>query len=241
VILKRRSTKQGRAGRPTSGELERRKARVLDVATNLFIRHGYAATSLVDIASQAGVATRTIYEHFGDKERLFADVIFAPQNAPKLAVPRATENDSLVDALLRVGNYVLAVSLNAKTANMMRLLIAEQNRFPEIIKKLANASFHRFESNVEQVFIDLQLLGRIPAGDHLESACLFVDFVLGAIPLYNYANWLETPPDDKRLKSKVEIFIAGRFGQKVARTAHVPARRHRAAAPYSGRAAIASA
>ena len=65
------------AGRPTAAELERRKARVMEVATELFVQQGFAATSLVDIARGAGVATRTLYQHFGDKEAIFREVIFA--------------------------------------------------------------------------------------------------------------------------------------------------------------------
>jgi len=57
--------KPRQAGRPTLVELERRKRKVLEVATKLFVRDGYSATSLVDIAKGAGVATRTVYQHFG--------------------------------------------------------------------------------------------------------------------------------------------------------------------------------
>ena len=42
------------AGRPTAVELERRKARVMEVATQLFVANGYAGTSLIDIARQTG-------------------------------------------------------------------------------------------------------------------------------------------------------------------------------------------
>src|SRR6266446_4949923 len=65
------------AGRPTADELERRKARVMEVATALFVERGFAATALIDIASFSGVATRTLYQHYGDKEGLFREVIYA--------------------------------------------------------------------------------------------------------------------------------------------------------------------
>ena len=84
-ISKERRTKPARkgnsAGRPTLDELERRKAKVMKVATDLFVRQGYAATSLVDIAKQAGVATRTLYQHFGDKEAMFQSVMYARDSA----------------------------------------------------------------------------------------------------------------------------------------------------------------
>jgi TetR/AcrR family transcriptional repressor of mexJK operon len=219
TAIKRRA-RTGRAGRPTVNELERRKARVLEVATQLFIQDGYAGANLVDIADKAGVATRTVYEHFGDKEQIFRQVIFSRDNAPKLRVPRATVSDSLFEALMRVGKYAISMSRDQKTIDMMRLMTAEQNRFPDLIKKVALASFNRFFSNVEQVFIDLSLLGRIPDGDHMQSARFFVDFILGASPLYTYTHWIEFPFNESEIKAKVELYIVGRFGASVLRVSH---------------------
>jgi AcrR family transcriptional regulator len=41
----------------------------------VFARDGYARASIDAIALEAGVSTRTIYNHFGDKEKLFASVV----------------------------------------------------------------------------------------------------------------------------------------------------------------------
>ena len=52
---------------------ESRKA-VLDAATELFSRQGYAETSLEDIAERCGLTIRPIYHYFGNKKALFAAV-----------------------------------------------------------------------------------------------------------------------------------------------------------------------
>ena len=85
------------AGRPPAVELERRKALAIQVATELFVSQGYAATSLVDIAKSAGVATRTIYQHFGDKEAMFREVIFARDTGSVLQPPVLEPGDTLFD------------------------------------------------------------------------------------------------------------------------------------------------
>ena len=41
----------------------------------LFLRDGYARTSVDAIAAEAGVSKRTIYNHYGDKESLFLSVV----------------------------------------------------------------------------------------------------------------------------------------------------------------------
>ena len=46
----------------------------MEAAADLFTAHGYAATTIDDIAERAGVSPRTFFRHFPDKEEvLFAD------------------------------------------------------------------------------------------------------------------------------------------------------------------------
>src|SRR5260370_25260781 len=46
------------------------RARILDTAQRLFTQRGYAATTMEVIASEAGVATDTVYSAFGTKAGL---------------------------------------------------------------------------------------------------------------------------------------------------------------------------
>jgi AcrR family transcriptional regulator len=48
---------------------------ILDGALRRFASDGYTRASIDAIAAEAGVSTRTIYNHFGDKARLFEEVI----------------------------------------------------------------------------------------------------------------------------------------------------------------------
>jgi TetR/AcrR family transcriptional repressor of mexJK operon len=221
-----KSAKKNGPGRPTPEELERKKATIVRVATSSFIGEGYAGTSLVEMAKRAGCATRTIYEHFGGKEKLFEQVIFSRDNAAQVPVPAATHSDSLFDALMKVGNYAIQMSRDQKTVDMMRLMTAEQMRFPEMVNKVAAASFDRFFTNVERVFADLHLIGRIPEGNHLQSARFFVDLILGTVPLYNYTHWMELN-SEADLSSKVDLFIAGRWGPNVARNSRKATAAHK--------------
>ncbi len=63
-------------GRPAGGS-ERKRAAISEAALQLFLRDGYARTSVDAIAEEAGVSKRTIYNHYGDKESLFLSVVSA--------------------------------------------------------------------------------------------------------------------------------------------------------------------
>jgi TetR/AcrR family transcriptional repressor of mexJK operon len=201
-----------KAGRPTLNELERRKLRVMHVATALFVRDGYAATSLVDIAKGAGVATRTVYQHFGDKEAIFRHVMFARETAAVMAPPAMQPRDSLVDIMLRAATYIVDVSLRPTTVDLMRLTIAESRRFPELTKKLTDATYSRFRANIRGIFDEVVRRGLVVDADTALSAAMFVDLILGTTPLLVYAGWQSPPPRYNQLNQKVELFIKGRFG-----------------------------
>ena len=50
---------------------------ILQAARRLFIRKGYTATSMREIADEAGIGKATIYHHFQDKEAIFKTLIEA--------------------------------------------------------------------------------------------------------------------------------------------------------------------
>lgn len=204
------------AGRPTAVELERRKARVMEVATELFVHQGFAATSLVDIARGAGVATRTLYQHFGDKEAIFREVIFARDASAAIMRPTVEVNDTLFDTLRRVGHYAYAVTYRDQSIGLMRLMIAESTRFPEFMRSVAISIFARFRRNFEKVFEALEQTSLIPAGDHARSAELFSDLVLGSHPIMTYTEWDATAPSDEDLEERLDLFILGRYGSEIA-------------------------
>lgn len=200
------------AGRPTAVELERRKARVMAVATELFVSQGYAETSLVDIARGAGVATRTLYQHFGDKEAIFHDVVFARDVGTMLATPTLSHGESLFDALMRLADYACEFALRPRSVGLMRLMVAESNRFPDLIKRIATGTFNRFRRQISAFFDELEAAGLIPPGDHARSGLLFVDLILGNTPIMMYTSWSSEAPSRGDLESRVALFVAGRFG-----------------------------
>jgi AcrR family transcriptional regulator len=58
---------------PTKGETTR--LAIEDAAAELFIEHGYHATSMRQIAEHAGLALGGIYNHFASKEEIFEGIV----------------------------------------------------------------------------------------------------------------------------------------------------------------------
>jgi AcrR family transcriptional regulator len=54
---------------------EQRKQQIRAAATRCFVRRGYAATRLLDIAREAGLSKGGVYFHYRAKEQLFHDIL----------------------------------------------------------------------------------------------------------------------------------------------------------------------
>lgn len=68
-----------------AGRIAETEQRLVDAATRLFERDGYAATTLTAVAEAAGVAARTVYLRFGTKAALLkraVDVALVGDTAP---------------------------------------------------------------------------------------------------------------------------------------------------------------
>jgi len=56
---------------------EERQAQILRAASRAFARGGYAATSMDDVAAEAGITRLIVYRHFASKEALYRAVLTA--------------------------------------------------------------------------------------------------------------------------------------------------------------------
>ena len=68
---------KGKAG-PGTRRAEQARAtrrRIADQSLELFLRQGYAATTLEQIAASAGVAVQTVYFHFGNKATVLKQIV----------------------------------------------------------------------------------------------------------------------------------------------------------------------
>jgi TetR/AcrR family transcriptional regulator, mexJK operon transcriptional repressor len=80
VIVKRaaRGRKQPRkfvAPREDDPRVVRSRAAVVEAARTLFLRKGYASTTMEEIAAAAGLTKRTLYNNYPDKESLFTQIV----------------------------------------------------------------------------------------------------------------------------------------------------------------------
>jgi len=136
---------------PTKGETTR--VAIEDAAVELFMEHGYHATSMRQIAERAGLALGGIYNHFASKDELF-EAIIIDKHPYKQVLPAIllAEGDS-AEEFLRSAAHIIFTELDSRP-DYMRLMFIEMVEFggvhgAKMIKKVFPQVFPVFERLVK--------------------------------------------------------------------------------------------
>ncbi|APA89612.1 TetR/AcrR family transcriptional regulator (plasmid) [Paraburkholderia sprentiae WSM5005] len=124
------------AGRPTHDDAVQLRERLLDAAKSVFIREGFGAARVEEIASLAGVSKTTVYRQFGTKEELFRSIVWRGMADLRGKISEhlqpgrdfSTNLASLIDAL--VEHMAIPDSMHTS-----RMVISEAIRFPDVAKQ----------------------------------------------------------------------------------------------------------
>jgi TetR/AcrR family transcriptional repressor of mexJK operon len=126
--------KSGRGGRPSRHDAEVRVQLVLEVAKGKFLSAGYRETSLDAIASDAGVAKKTLYCHFGSKAGLFDAIVRTLADVWVEELRKIVANDNgPVPVLEAAALHLLDVGTRSDMIELYRLLMVESRRFPALV------------------------------------------------------------------------------------------------------------
>lgn len=120
-----------------------KRAAIVRAALEVFVREGYARASVDAIAQTAGVSKRTIYDYYGDKERLFLGVVEETKAAQAASFQElldqtlgpVTREADLESALTGFGRaFATEIAHSAERAAVLRLMIAEASHFPTLLR-----------------------------------------------------------------------------------------------------------
>ena len=123
-----------------------KRSAIESAALTLFLRDGFARTSVDAVAREAGVSKRTVYDYYGDKQTLFLDVIARTQGGYedrfRELLDRTLPADApdLEAALTAFGRaFASGVAQTPDRNAMVRLIVAEATHFPELLERWREA------------------------------------------------------------------------------------------------------
>lgn len=166
------------------GRSARKRRAIIEAATIAFLAHGYRGTSMDAVAAAAGVSKQTVYQHFGDKQRLFRELIAATVESASdpvhEEVRRLADSGRLDRDLRDLARRLLRLVLQPTMLRLRRLVIAEARQFPDLGRVFYDLGPGRTIDALADTFAELHRQRRLDAPDAKLAATQFNWLVLSA-------------------------------------------------------------
>jgi TetR/AcrR family transcriptional regulator, acrAB operon repressor len=162
---------------------EKSRQHILDAALKLFSHNGYGATSVRDIAEEAGLSKGNVYHHFSDKETIFRDLLdryFQVMSQPDFPFNQALASGSFPENLEGIGQAVReAVREYREYALLIYVDVVEFDGTH--IRKFYEDMAQRFDSFIKAAGMERELSAKLAAGLSPVSAVMLATRIF-----YNY-------------------------------------------------------
>ncbi|MBR0755737.1 TetR/AcrR family transcriptional regulator [Bradyrhizobium jicamae] len=165
---------------PRRGPRATKREAILEAGTKIFLERGFGATSMDEVAVQANVSKRTVYDYFESKEGLFAAVVqeLCERITPPEFLARETEEE-VEDVLKRFGEWFLARIYSVEQINLFQTVINDSRQFPDIGNMMFSGPVKRTQDAVASYFATQVRKGRLVLKDTTTAAALFIAMLKG--------------------------------------------------------------
>ncbi len=178
---------------------------IINAATELFAKKGYAATSMREISENLDITKATLYHYFKSKEQILFEILDnvmdeALQNLEKISKMNISPEEKLKNVLKFYSKYYVSKQ------NDLILLVNELNSLNEKYKKILIEKEKKYLNLIKSIFNELNLQGKLKDIPLTVLAFSFFGMVHYTIKWY-HPNGSIKP--DKLSEYFVEIFTKG--------------------------------
>lgn len=188
---------------------DERRARILQVARDVFFEVGYAGASMSMISTRLGGSKATLYAYFNSKEDLFAAIIRDRCEVMAGLFQAHIGTDDLRQSLRAVARQLMEVILSDWATRTFQLVIEESRRNPELSRLFNEA----IEANGKQTMLALLQTardkGQIKAEDIAEATVILKSLLFGDIHFKRLLNMgpSSTEQIHKHIDRAIDVFM----------------------------------
>lgn len=140
--------------------IQMRQKQILDAATEVFSKKGFANTDVDEIANLAKLGKGTIYRYFRNKKNLFFSIVDRGiENLKNLVLEAMAKEKEPLDKIKKVIETYL--KFFNKHSYLIRIFLHEQSEFQKRIQKRYYQHYYEHINKVEDIFKEAQTLGLI--------------------------------------------------------------------------------
>lgn len=190
---------------------EDRVAELLDIATEVFMEHGFEGASTNEIAKRANCSKTTLYCRFPTKQALFIAVLDRRMAAMFKELDSALPDDApLEETLMEFGSRVLRIALSDEKVRLQRVVSMEAERFPELAARYFELGPDRGQERLSRYLCEQIKRGRLIHEDPRLMAEHLISLITGGpvtwriLGLRNYSG---SKDQHRRLQSALRVFL----------------------------------
>lgn len=195
---------------------DQNRTAILVAATALFLDGGYDGTSLARVAATASVSKATLFKQFPTKASLFEAMVLAVGDPPGKPVTVPPTGD------LRAGLYALGweyadLLTRPKTAELIRLVIAEAHRFPELRERTFDFGMLPALTALSRYLRAERDAGGVTADAPDLAPTQFLGMISNAVfwPQLIHPTWVVVAEESSRAVEEATRTIVARYGTMV--------------------------
>ncbi|MCD1124721.1 TetR/AcrR family transcriptional regulator [Jinshanibacter sp. LJY008] len=189
-----------------------KQQKIIEVATQLFLKQGYHQTNLDQIIEQCGGSKQTIYSYFGDKRGLLIAVIGrCIEEVESIFNFKNDDNKTLEQQLIQFGTNYLDTILSPTLLNTFRILLSESQHDQELADFYLNQGLYRITDYLRQFLLSHMEQGHLKHGDPSVACGHLLSLLKGYIQ-HEVLFGVKVPPKTvirQHVRSAVDCFLNG--------------------------------
>ena len=154
-----------------------KRTAILDAAKKLFLKSGYSAAGMTEIAKLADVSTATLYKYFRSKDILFDEIIDRSTENLNMDLGKLTIDATLVDNAYKTANRLLKSYLESDLPPLMRVVIAEAYLSPELARTTFDRLTQKWYGPSQKIMDELIRVGIAKPHDTARSARFLIGMI----------------------------------------------------------------
>jgi AcrR family transcriptional regulator len=196
-----------------------RRQAIIDVAREVFLHEGYAATSMSTIAARVGGSKGTLYNYFPSKECLFSALMEAENEGHPWASAAIDPGGRDLPAVLAdIGARFLDFIMSDRVQELHRLVIAECERFPELGRTFYDNGPRQGVALVAGLMEREMAAGRLIRKDPEMTAMVFLELCKSGIHqkrLWNIETHISPERKAANVEEAVRVFLAAYAAERL--------------------------
>ena len=117
-----------------------RRIEIIDISTRMFLDHGFAGTSMSQLADACGIRKASFYHHFRSKDELFIQCVIKGYESALVRLAQLEQDDALThdERVSHALEVLYEVTVNSPAGKISPLIAEVSRSMPELSERFFN-------------------------------------------------------------------------------------------------------